>query len=135
MHAGSPELAFHFIGSVEKRDAGRQAYEYVVRSTVAIAPGANPLPAGGIRLSSAVLTASAPAGGRSQGRRTLIEVAHRMNVSLGRKGETRPLPDLRFEVPAGIVAQSDRISIALTDGDRRLRVPMIPNLKGRKALQ
>lgn len=127
------ELAFHFVGSVEKREAGRQGYEYVVRSTVQIRPGAKPLPPGGIHLSGAVLTASAPAAGRSQGRRTLLEVAQRTNVSLGKAGETRALPDLHFDVPAEVVARSDRIMVVLT-GDH-LQVTMIPDLKGRQALK
>ncbi len=133
MHAGSPELAFHFVGSVEKREAGRQGYEYVVRSTVMIENGGHALPPRGVRLSRAVLTASAIADGQPQGRRAILKVEDRIDVRIKKAGETQLLPELRFTLPASVVTKSDYLTLVLTDG--RLQVRVIPNLKGRKVLE
>jgi hypothetical protein len=131
MLSRSPELRFHFVGTVERRGTAATDYEYVLRSTVAIQQDDRAFPAGGVHLTRAVLTASVTAGGRSQGGRTLLEVTRRINVTLGKKGEKVALPELQFTLPASIVAQSDHVSVSLTDG--HIQVQVIPNLKGRKA--
>ena len=131
MLSRSPELRFHFVGTVERRGTAGTDYEYVMRSTVAIQQDDRAFPPAGVHLTSAVLTASVTAGGRSQGRRTLLEVERRIGVTIRKRGERIALPELRFTLPASIVAQSDHVSLRLTDG--HIQVQVIPNLKGRKA--
>lgn len=133
MLSRSPELRFHFVGTVERRGTAATDYEYVVRSTVAIQQDERAFPAGGVHLTKAVFTASVTAKGHSQARRTLLEVTRRIDVTLGKKGARVSLPELHFTLPASMVAQSDRVSLSLTDG--HIQVQVIPNLKGRKAFE
>ena len=131
MHSRSPELTFHFVGTVERQGTSGTGYDYLLRSTVVIEKDERTFPPAGVRLTSAVLSAGVTADGHSQGRRILLEVTRRISVRLRKPGEKITLPELRFTVPAGIVAQSDFVSVVLTDG--HLQVQVIPNLKGRKA--
>jgi hypothetical protein len=133
MLSRTPELRFHFVGTVERRGTAGTDYEYILRSTVAIQQDDRAFPPGGVHLTSAVLTASVTAKGRPQARRTLNEITRRISVTFDKKGERIALPELHFTLPAAIVAQSDRVSLSLTDG--HIQVQVIPNLKGRKAFE